>query len=276
MRTRSFFVGIFLAGLVLFSFNFIRNYIAHYERPIVVVIPSYNNKDWYKKNLDSVLSQVYSNFRVIYTDDHSDDGTASLVKEYLLEHDKVKRVTFIENPERIGALGNMYQMVSSCNKNDIIVSVSGDDWLYDPHVLHYINRVYSDPNVWMTYGQFLAYPLNAKGFASQVPQEVIDQNSFRTNGGHVTHLKTFYAGLFQKVKHEDLLYQGKYYQMAGETAYLLPMLEMAGNHSKFTPRLLYVYNMNNPISDEKVDRSFQQQLDMDIRSKEKYQPIAQF
>src|SRR3989304_6153185 len=45
------------------------------EKPIVVVIPSYNNKQWYQKNLDSVLTQNYHNFRIIFIDDASPDGT---------------------------------------------------------------------------------------------------------------------------------------------------------------------------------------------------------
>ena len=46
----------------------------------VIVIPSYNNAQWYKRNLDSVFAQTYKNFSVIYLDDCSPDGTGQLVK----------------------------------------------------------------------------------------------------------------------------------------------------------------------------------------------------
>ncbi len=77
--------------------------------PIVVVIPSYNNKDWYKRNLDSVFNQKYHNYRVIYLDDASPDGTGPLVKGYIKEKKQNHRVKFIQNEKRVGALANTYR-----------------------------------------------------------------------------------------------------------------------------------------------------------------------
>ena len=39
------------------------------DKHFVFIIASYNNKQWYKPNLDSVFSQKYKNYHVIYTDD---------------------------------------------------------------------------------------------------------------------------------------------------------------------------------------------------------------
>ena len=55
------------------------------EKAIVVVIPSYDNCEYYKQNLDSVFAQNYHNFRVIYVDDASPDQTGPLVKQYIKE-----------------------------------------------------------------------------------------------------------------------------------------------------------------------------------------------
>jgi hypothetical protein len=46
------------------------------EKNLTVIISSYNNKDWYRYNLDSVITQKYSNYQVLYIDDCSPDGTA--------------------------------------------------------------------------------------------------------------------------------------------------------------------------------------------------------
>ena len=54
--------------------------------PLAVVIPSYNNAQWYKLTLDSIFSQKYENFRVVYIDDASPDGTGDLVEQYIHEH----------------------------------------------------------------------------------------------------------------------------------------------------------------------------------------------
>ena len=47
------------------------------ELPICVFIPSFNNvaQDRYLKNLRSVLQQDYSNYRILFIDDHSPDST---------------------------------------------------------------------------------------------------------------------------------------------------------------------------------------------------------
>lgn len=53
------------------------------EKHIVVIIPSYNNKKLYERNLLSVVEQEYSNYHVIYVDDCSSDGTATFVEAFI-------------------------------------------------------------------------------------------------------------------------------------------------------------------------------------------------
>ena len=52
------------------------------DTKFIYIVPSYNNKDWYKRNIDSMISQKNTNWHMIYIDDCSDDGTFDLVKEY--------------------------------------------------------------------------------------------------------------------------------------------------------------------------------------------------
>jgi glycosyltransferase involved in cell wall biosynthesis len=243
------------------------------EKTFVVVIPSYKQKDCFEKNLGSVLAQDYHNFRVIFIDDASPDGTAALVKEYLKENDPFNRVKLIQNKTRIGALGNVYKGVWLCKPYEIVVNLDGDDWLFDENVLKKLNHVYADPNVWVTYGQFVYYPCGSAGWAAEVPREIILQNAFREHPWTTTALRTFYAGLFHKIKREDLLYQGKFFPMAADLAYMWPILEMAGEHSRFIPDVLYVYNIETAANDSKQDREAQFQLGLETRQREKYLPI---
>jgi glycosyltransferase involved in cell wall biosynthesis len=82
-------------------------------KKIAVVIPSYNNCRWYKRNLVSVFAQDYcGNFRVIYIDDGSLDDTDALVREYITEGDSVPLITLTHNPYRVGALQNLYNAIS--------------------------------------------------------------------------------------------------------------------------------------------------------------------
>ncbi len=272
-------VGYKLLFLCLFCFPFLLKAVeaqkleTAQEKPIVVVIPSYNNKDWYQKNLDSVFAQDYKNFRIIYIDDASPDGTGTLVKAYIKEKKLQHRATVIQNPKRIGSLANIYKGIWLCAPDEIVANLDGDDWFAHEYVLKKLNEVYADPNVWVTYGQFVYYPCGSPGWAAQVASEIIEQNAFRENQWTTTALRSFYAGLFQKIKIDALLHEGEFFPMAGDLAYMWPILEMAGTHSRFIPEVLYVYNVVTPINDQKVDPTYQQNLGFATRRKQKYSPI---
>ncbi len=243
------------------------------EKPIVVVIPSYENKDWYQRNLDSVLTQNYGNFRVIYIDDASPDGTGALVTTYLQEKNAQNKVTIIHNPSRLGALANVYQGIWLCDPHEIVANLDGDDWFPHDHVLSKLDEVYSDPDVWATYGQFVYYPCGTPGWAAEVPLAVIENNTFREKPWITTALRTFYAGLFHKIQIEDLLFQGEFFQMAGDLAYMWPIVEMASHHSRFIPDVLYVYNIRTPLNDYKTNLGYQKVLEKILRLKPPYLPV---
>jgi len=80
----------------------------NYEKPITVIISSYNNKIWHKKNLRALFNQNYENYKVIYIDDCSTDGTGDLVKNYIKESGYEKKIRLVRNHERKGALYNLY------------------------------------------------------------------------------------------------------------------------------------------------------------------------
>lgn len=244
------------------------------EKPFVFITPSYNNINWYQKNLDSMLSQKYKNFRIIYIDDASTDGTADAVEQYLKIKDTEHRVTFIRNKERVGALANIYNAFSMCKPEEIIVMADGDDWLAHDKVLFYLNSTYHDTDVWMTYGQFRWWPGNQMGFANELPYEIIEKNQIRSHQWSATHLRTCYAWLAQKIEKKSLLWNGQFYQMAWDLALMFPMQEMAGFHSRYIPAVLYTYNVATPLNDQKVNRSLQIMLEDDIRRKPKYQPLS--
>jgi hypothetical protein len=56
---------------------------------------------------------------------------------------------------------------------------------------------------------------------------------------------------------------------------MFPMLEMSGHRAAFINEVLYIYNNANPISDRKIDRELQRQLEMDIRGRARYHRLDQ-
>lgn len=238
----------------------------------VVIIPSYQNKQWCEKTLSSVLSQKYNNFRVIYCDDRSTDGTANEVARVLSKIDKDNKVKFIKNIKRQYAVHNIYDMVHSCDDDEIIVMLDGDDWLANPNVLDRLNEEYNK-DVWITYGQYICE--GQIGCSREIPKSVIDSNSFRRYPWCSSHLRTFYAWLYKKIRVEDLMHNGKWLEMTGDLAAMFPMLEMAGPRQAFIPDILYEYNYSSPINDGKVNRNLQIELERKIRAMPPYQRILE-
>src|SRR3990170_300391 len=143
-----------------------------HEKQIIVVIPSYNNITWYKRNLDSMINQAYTNWHAYYIDDCSTDGTAQAVERYIKENNADKKITLIKNSQRVGALHNIYTTISKCPDAAIMVMIDGDDWLPNNTVLSTVNGYYTDPNVWMTYGQYQIYPGGGIGAWREIPNYV--------------------------------------------------------------------------------------------------------
>lgn len=246
----------------------------HGERHIVIVTCSYNNNKYYKWNLDSVLSQEYTNYHVIYVDDCSSDDTYNLVKKYIEGHPAAEHFILVHNEERKKALANLYYAIHSCKSTDIILILDGDDRFAHNRVLRRINEAYADPNIWLTYGQFREYPNGGLGFCRPYPQYVIDRNSFRYYPETPSHLRTFYAGLLHKIRKEDLLFQGDFFPMTYDLAIMFPMIEMARRHHMFIGEVLVDYNNDNPLSDHRVGKGLQRKYDLIIRGRTCYSEVS--
>lgn len=246
------------------------------EKEFVIVVPSFNNKDWYYKNLDSIFGQHYSNFHVIYIDDCSDDGTGELVQEYIRVHGYQDRCTFIQNTERYGPLYNRYVAIHSCPDDKIIVLIDGDDSLAHDEVLSYLNRIYSQEDIIMTVGNACKSSTGAKIGFRDYTQDEWELFGIRQLGFRGVHPRTFYAGLFKKIKLEDLFQASHLYPMATDVACLLPMFEMAQGRYKYITDILYIYNDQNPLNMARKGFQTQMYCDMMIRNKPSYERLEEF
>lgn len=247
---------------------------AQTEVEFVIVIPSYNNERFCVKNLESVVNQAYPHFKVVYVNDCSSDNTKELVTQFIQERNLTDKVILINNKKRCGALENLYNVIHACQPQKVIVTCDGDDTLASPHVLDRLAQAYADKNVWMTYGDFRTTNPNWSTCCAEVPAHVAISNTFRSNDWVTSHLRTFYAKLFQKIRKKDLLWKGEFFPMTWDMAMMFPMIEMASKgHFRFIKDVLYIYNVENPICDYRVNAELQVELDKHIRSLEPYKPL---
>ncbi|GEM_PF-879407 len=244
-----------------------------HEKPFVIVSTSYKTKQWAERCLLSAFNQQYKNFRMICIDDASPDGSGEYIAQLIKKYNQEDRVCLIQNKVRVGILANFITAMNLCHDDEIVVLLDGDDELSCLHVLTILNQIYKNPDVWMTYGQFAHSHPGYVGRCSQIPAEVIQENAIREYPFVSSHLKTFYSWLFKRIKREDLQIKGQYFHVTSDLSYMLPMLEMAGFHSRFIPQILYVYNTINPMSEIVTVRDLVDRTAEFILHKKPYEPL---
>ena len=137
---------------------------------------------------------------------------------------------------------NLRQMIGGRrDPREVVAWIDGDDWLTHPDVLRFVEHIYEDPDIWLTFGSYRC----ADGRPGCCAPYETDM--YREEPWKASHLRTFRAGLFQRIKPEDLVTEvrGKS-QGAPDHAVMLPMLEMAGPlHVRFIPEVLVTYNFRD-------------------------------
>lgn len=245
------------------------------DKTFVIVCASFNNQNVIVKNLRSIFLQKYSKWRLIYINDNSTDATLDIFNDVVAKSRLSSKITLINNTTRRGHLYNQYHAIHSCKDDEIIVIVDGDDWLAHDGVLSYLNDVYKDPNVWLTYGQFLYYKKERKGICKPVAEDIITKNSYRRDCPWIfSHIRTFYAGLFKAIDKKDLMFEGSFWPMCADVATMLPMLEMTGGRFKYIPDILYIYNDTNPLNIFNNRKEQQRILEAKIRSLPVYSSLS--
>ena len=234
---------------------------------IHVVTTLYNCEDYIEKCIGSLMGQKYKNFKCYITDDLSTDNSVKKVENIIKGDD---RFILIKNTEKLFQPGNYDQVIRgdyNIQDNDIIVEVDGDDWLPDSKVLERVASLYENEDVWIANGRF-RYVGGSIGFAAP-PKNI---NNIRNETFTASHLRTWRAFLWRKIKVEDLKDEnGNYWEVAGDLAFMYPMIEMAGEkHYRFMEDVNYIYNSENPLNDHKVNMNSVNKIVTKIRNKPKY------
>jgi glycosyltransferase involved in cell wall biosynthesis len=96
------------------------------EKPLIsVALCTYNGQRFLSKQLDSILSQSYTQTEIIIIDDCSTDNTRVILSTYLK---KDNRITVIENEQNLGYTKNFEKALQLCKGEYIAISDQDDIW----------------------------------------------------------------------------------------------------------------------------------------------------
>lgn len=237
---------------------------------IHVLTTLYNCEEYIEQCIGSLMGQKYKNFKCYITNDLSTDKSVEKVENMIKGDD---RFILINNIKKLYQPGNYDQVIRGdyeIDDNDIIVEVDGDDWLPDSKVLERVVNLYEDDDVWIANGRF-KYVGGGLGFAA--PPKNID--NIRNETFTASHLRTWRAFLWRNIKQEDLKDEnGEYWKVAGDLAFMFPMIEMAGHeHYRFMEEINYIYNSNNPLNDHKINMDSVNEFVVKLRNKKAYKKL---
>ena len=240
---------------------------------IRILTTSYNCKNYVNMNIASLQAQNNNDWVCYITEDMSTDGTSEYIKELIKEDG---RFVLIENKTKMYQPGNYWQVLQreEIDDEDICITLDGDDWLASSEVLRDVIGYYEDGNTLMTCGNFVHYHAPEQyspGFTYK-PEPF---NHLRNLRWTSTHLRTFKAHMFRKIKKEHLIApSGNFWETCGDLAFMIPMLDMAGeDRVKYVQDVNMVYNVHNPLNDWKVDLPKQNEYAELLRQRERYDLI---
>ena len=210
----------------------------------VFITPSYNNENYIKKNLDSIINQTYKNWRIIYINDCSTDNTSNILKNNYLNKYNIE---LIENKKNMKPAYSRYISTKYLkNTDEICIFLDGDDWLCDEYVLQKLNIFYNAYDINATYGNMYVYDnkknidyVEAQGF----PEEIKKNNAYRKyKWGTIPHLRTCKVNLFKDIPPYMLKdHNNEWLKVSTDMAMMWYILENSdGKHKKVSfPTVVY-------------------------------------
>lgn len=107
---------------------------------VSIGLPVYNGENFLHKRLDSLLSQTFTNFELIVSDNASTDSTSQICKEYAK---KDNRIRYICQEKNMGVIWN-FNFVLKEAKNDYFMWAGADDYILPDFLRKNVEALISD------------------------------------------------------------------------------------------------------------------------------------
>lgn len=219
--------------------NFLHHSDLTFEKKFTFVLFA-NEEKLFMQTLSSVLSQNYDNFKLLVFVKNTLPIPIfqTLCKRYNKEHD----VEFFPIKKSQDFIATYKKAISTCLDEEIIVQISGDDWLCHPNVLKTLNQIYtSSDQIWLTYPESLEYPSYKKTTRKTYLKKWLFKPKHDKIPFMSSQLKTYYAGLAKQIKEPSQF--GLKHKMLENNLdlFLLPMIHQAKNHIHYIEDVLYIH-----------------------------------
>jgi glycosyltransferase involved in cell wall biosynthesis len=237
----------------------------------IIIICFYNAREYIRECIDSVLLQTHSNWLAVCMDDHSDDGSSTLIPD---DPRLIKRY----NEKRMFTLQNTYNAIVNTGidyaDDDVICILDGDDKFLHPYALEIVQNCFQEyPNCLLTFGQYIS-SFGRLGHCR--PYSEWEFQQLRKTDYRASHLKAFKWILYREFLNQDRdlnSYKDShdvFFPMTSDIALMLPLMEIAGyGNICFNKHPIYWYRKYNR-NDSTENEPLQKKIDLSIRAKPKF------
>lgn len=166
---------------------------------VSIMIPTYNQKDYLRNTIISVINQDYDNIEIVISDDASTDGTESLVNE-IIKDNPDRDIKYIRRTSNLGHIANYHDTLQNIVTGEYVLNLDGDDFFIDmTYIRSCVELIEKHPDIKLVFArQGTFFEQNNKVVYDKVngklPQ-IIDGNNFFINftkGYTIPHLTCLY------------------------------------------------------------------------------------
>jgi glycosyltransferase involved in cell wall biosynthesis len=156
------------------------------SRPLVTVVtPSYNQGEYLRETLESVLAQEYPNLEYIVVDDGSTDGSVEIVREYA---DRLAWWTQQPNAGQVVALKNGF----AHSHGELLGWLNSDDTYLRGAIEAVVAEFERDPELLLVYGDNVLIDPESREIAPLKAREFDVAEMLRTAQNHVPQPGAFF------------------------------------------------------------------------------------
>lgn len=107
----------------------VKSNLEHNLRMIDVLMSTYNGSLFIREQIESILSQSFSDFRLMIRDDGSQDDTVSIIEEYVLADERIKVIR--DSDGNLGLRRSFMRLLEASTADHFMFADQDDVWLPD-------------------------------------------------------------------------------------------------------------------------------------------------
>lgn len=161
---------------------------------VCILLASYNGDKFIKQQIESIVNQTFTNWKLIIRDDGSTDSTISIINSFSLSDKRIELM--FDNDKNLGAFGNFYRLTEYANLNykpDYLLYSDQDDFWFKDKIEILLQTIRDFENSEMP----IPILVHSNYQLSDQNLKPILKNNTRDNFDKMNRQSTFYNLIFQ-------------------------------------------------------------------------------